>query len=394
MTVDDATWLFVDEHQTDDVRQLALKKNKYPHIDFEFALRQIHGLQKAKLKLPSFFVTPHIIFPPSVSMEQCSSEKTARYKADLVSGDTMADLSGGFGVDCVAFSTKFHQCHYVEPQATLCDIMSYNLKQLHVNHVLVHQTNMEDFIDTINYCDFFYVDPSRRDVNGNRVVTLEDCIPNIIQHKEKLLSKATMLMVKMSPMLDIKRTLSQLPETKSVHVLAVDGECKELLFLLEKDFVGTPEFVAENMKNDHSDRLKFSMEEEVNAVPDFIEDELGRYLYEPNAAVMKAGAFKLLSERYSLKKLQMHSHLYTSDKMVEGFPGRIFQVYEVIPFNRKDLKEKMKEVKKANVAVRNFPLSAEDLKKQLKLEDGGMVYIYGTTLRGERKVIIRCGREK
>lgn len=394
MTIDESTWRFIDEHQEDDVRQLALAKNKYSNIDIEFALRQIQGRQKAKHKLPSFFAFKRFVFPVSVSMEQCSSEATAHFKASLVKGKSMADLSGGMGVDTLAFAARFDNVDYVEPQSALCEALSHNLSVLSVKNVQIHQTSMSDFLTMCPHLDFLYVDPSRRDDNGNRVVTLEQCEPNVVRCRELLLSKADNVMVKLSPMLDIKRALVQLPETNAVYVVAVNGECKELLFAMQNKTPSSIVYHSVNIKNESTDCFDFDIREENNACPTFIDKTLARYLYEPNAAILKAGAFKLVSERFGVKKLHSHSHLYTSDELQSDFPGRIFEIQDVFPYNRKVLMEKLKNYKRANVAVRNFPLSAEELKRNLKLADGGEVYIYGTTLCGDRKVVIQCRREK
>lgn len=394
MTVDETTWRFIDEHQDDDVRQLALAKNKFSNIDIEFALRQIQGRQKAKHKLPSFFALKRFVFPHSVSMEQCSSEATARYKASLVSGNAMSDLSGGMGIDTWAFSTSFNRVDYVEPQSALCETLAHNRSVLSMENVQIHQMSMTDFLATSPHQDFVYVDPSRRDGNGNRVVTLEQCEPNVVQCRHLLLSKADDVMIKMSPMLDIKRALAQLPETYSVYVVAVNGECKELLFRMKNEKVSSLAYHTVNIRNEKFECFDFDAQEENDATPKFIDDTLDQYLYEPNAAIFKAGAFKLVSERFELKKLHPHSHLYTSNVLLPEFPGRVLEIQDVFPFNRKVLSERLKNLRQANVVVRNFPLSAEELKKDLKLADGGDVYIYGTTLCGDRKAVIQCRRER
>ena len=409
MFVDDATWQFIDEHLQVDVRQLALQKNKYKDIDFEFALRQIQGQQKTRDKLPFLASIPRFVFPPSLALEQCSSEITAKYKRFIITdifckeavchvstGDhrIMADLTGGFGIDTLFFSKLFETCLYVEPQQQLCDILSHNLKLMQLEHVQIHQSTMEDFIQDMEPVDFLYLDPSRRNVQGSRVVGLEDCTPNVLQYKDILLQKGRKVLLKLSPMLDIKRALAQLPETKDVYVLAVNGECKELLLLMNAGAQTPLRYHAVNLLPDGDDmkevRFDFTDEEEQNAIPKF-DSQVGQYLYEPNAAILKAGAFKSMATRFGLNKLHPHTHLYTSDTLVQEFPGRIFRVQEV--FSYKDAKTALKALRKANVAVRNFPQSADELKKSLKLGDGGEVYIFGTTLDNGQKVIISCFKE-
>jgi len=413
---DEATWQFIDAHIDADANKLALQKSKFRDIDFEFAIRQIQGRHKTRDKLPYFGNVPRFVFPPSLALEQCSSEITARYKRDVMNDilcrdarscvsaghdpdssnedawtcvSAIADLTGGFGVDTLSFAQSFPICHYVEPQRQLCDIMFYNSHLLHLDHIRVHQTVMEDFLQEVDAVDVMYADPSRRDTRGSRVVGLEDCSPNILLYKDVLLQKSRLLMLKLSPMLDVKRALAQLPETCEVHVVAVDGECKELLFLLEKNKTGDVKFVAVNLKNDRCEKFRFTMREEVEALPSYA-DEVKKYLYEPNAAILKAGAFKSLAVRYGLEKLHPHTHLYTSDTQLETFPGRRFQVSKVISV--KDALQLKNEIPKANVSVRNFPLGADELRKKLKLADGGEVYLYGTTIEKDRKVVILCQR--
>lgn len=427
MFVDEATWQFIDEHLQEDVRQLALQKNKYKDIDFDFALRQIQGRKKTRDKLPLLASIPRFVFPPSLALEQCSSEITAKYKRiiinDILCGDTacrvsiendtdkssrntacrvstgnhriMADLTGGFGIDTLFLSNLFETCHYVEPQRQLCDILSHNLKLLQFEHVQIHQTTMEDFIQDMEPVDFLYLDPSRRNAQGSRVVSLEDCTPNIVQYKDILLQKARKVMLKLSPMLDIKRALARLPETKEIYVLALNGECKELLLLLDVGVQKPLQYHAVNIWLEGNSMKElcfdFTDEEEQNAIPKF-DSQVGQYLYEPNAAILKAGAFKSLATHFGLNKLHPHTHLYTSDSLIKEFPGRIFRVQNI--YSYKDAKTALKTIQKANVAVRNFPQTADELKKSLKLADGGAVYVFGTTLDNGQKVIISCFKEK
>lgn len=428
MFVDEATWQFIDEHLQEDVRQLALQKNKYKDIDFDFALRQIQGRKKTRDKLPLLASIPRFVFPPSLALEQCSSEITAKYKRIIIndilcSGDTacrvstendpdksswntacrvstgnhriMADLTGGFGIDTLFLSNLFETCHYVEPQRQLCDILSHNLKLLQFEHVQIHQTTMEDFIQDMEPVDFLYLDPSRRNAQGSRVVSLEDCTPNIVQYKDILLQKTRKVMLKLSPMLDIKRALARLPETKEIYVLALNGECKELLLLLDVGVQKPLQYHAVNIWLEGNSMKElcfdFTDEEEQNAIPKF-DSQVGQYLYEPNAAILKAGAFKSLATHFGLNKLHPHTHLYTSDSLIKEFPGRIFRVQNI--YSYKDAKTALKTIQKANVAVRNFPQTADELKKSLKLADGGAVYVFGTTLDNGQKVIISCFKEK
>lgn len=388
MTISQVTRDYIRNHQNDDVRELALKGCRNPDVDFPFALQQIQGRQKAKDKLPQLYANPDILFPPTVSMEQCSSEATARYKASLVGGDTFADLSGGFGVDTMALANVFDQGYYVEPSAELCALFGHNIRTLGISNLQIRQGCMEEILPTLPDTDFLYLDPSRRDSHGNRVVTLGECTPNISAHKALLLTKARKgVLVKLSPMLDLKSALQQLPETQEIHVLAVHGECKEVLFLLGHDKAEDMEYHAVNIQGDNVQYFQFSSREETEAKPE-LADHVGKYLLEPNAAVMKAGAFKCVATRHGLQKLHAHSHLYTCDEQVPDFPGRVFTVEKVVPFSKKEIKRQLAGMDKANVAVRNFPWNAEELRKQLRLGDGGDVYLFGTTLRDGGKVLV------
>ncbi len=367
---------------------MALKGCREPDVDFSFALQQIQGRQKAKEKLPHLYGNPDILFPTTVSMEQCSSEATARYKATIAHGGTFADLSGGFGVDTITLAKVFDRGYYVEPSEELCALFEHNILTLGIRNLQIRQGCMEEILPTLPDTDFLYLDPSRRDNHGNRVVTLSECTPNVVEYKEQLLAKARKgVLVKLSPMLDIKAALQQLPETREIHVLAVHGECKEVLFLLSHDQAEDIEYHAVNIQSENVQDFQFCSREETESKPD-LADCVGKYLLEPNAAVMKAGAFKCVATRHGLRKLHAHTHLYTCDEQVTDFPGRVFTVEKVIPFSKKEIKRQLAGMDKANVAVRNFPLTAEELRKQLKLGDGGEVYLFGTTLRDGGKVLV------
>ncbi len=388
MTISQATRDYIRNHQNDDVRELALKGCQDPDVDLSFALQQIQGRQKARVKLPEMYDNPDIIFPATVSMEQCSSEATARYKASLVHGDTFADLTGGFGVDTIALAKCFQQGFYIESSTELREVFEHNAHAMEIRNIQIRQGIMEEVLPTLPEVDMLYLDPSRRDGHGQRVVALTDCTPNVPEHKDALLGKARQgVLVKLSPMLDIKAALQQLPETREIHVLAVHGECKEILFLLSHDKVENIEYHAVNIQGERVTDFPFSSQEETEAAPE-LADGVGKYLLEPNAAVMKAGAFKCVATQYGLRKLHAHSHLYTCDEPVADFPGRVFTVENVVPFSKKEVKRHLADIGKANVAVRNFPLTAEELRKQLKLGDGGDVYLFGTTLHAGEKVII------
>lgn len=389
MTINRKTWDFIREHRDEDVRKLALRGCKDPDVDFPFALQQIQGSQKAQDKLPDFFANENILYPPTISLEQCSSSQTAKYKASIVSGDSFADLSGGFGVDALSLAKVFEQGYYVEPMNELCELVHHNAKTFNINNLQILNGTMEDVLPTLPEVDIIFLDPSRRNVQGQRVVTLQECTPDLTQYKEQLLKKARkQVLAKLSPMLDLKATLALLPETTAIHVVAVNGECKEILFLLSHSIPEKIDYHAVNIQNGHISDFQFSNIEETEAVP-ALADSLGAYLLEPNAAVMKAGAFKTIATRYGLQKLHPHTHLYTCDTLPENFPGRQFRIVNHFHYNKKEAAKHLSGIKKANIAVRNFPWSAEELRKQLKLSDGGSLYLFGATMReGEHTIIV------
>ena len=403
MNINEPTRQYIAAHSEDDVAQLALHPSKAPQVDMPIALQQIAGRQKAKEKLPEWYVLEGILYPKKVSMEQCSSSQTAEYKASLVEGETFADFSGGFGVDTAAFSKKFTKGYYVEPQEELCELFQHNCNVLDINNIEIINGTMEDNLAAFGPVDMIYLDPSRRDVHGRRVVSLADCTPNLLEWKSDLLEKCNILMVKMSPMIDIYQTLRDLPETYAVHVVAVEGECKEVVFLLTRN--GTvngicrdatrristtgPTIIAVDICKTTTTRIKTVLETE-RTTPPRIATEFGAYLYEPNAAVMKAGIFNTLSEEFQIAKLAKSTNLFTSDELHEDFPGRVFRIEAVHEFHPRKTAKELSQLENVSIAVRNFPLTAEGLRKVLKIKDGNAVYLFGCTLFDGRKVIIRC----
>jgi 16S rRNA G966 N2-methylase RsmD len=319
-------------------------------------------------------------------MEQCSSTITAQYKASLVGGETFADLSGGFGVDAFQLSKRFSRGFYVEPNETLAQVVQHNMGVLGIGNVEVLTETMEQALPKMGPVDWLYVDPSRRDTHAQRVVSLAQCVPDVVANKASLWQKATKgVMLKLSPMLDIREALRLLPETTAVHVAAVQGECKELLFILTKESHPLT-FTAVNIGN-VTQSFRFTPEEEAQCLPAWAE-EVGEYLYEPNAAIMKAGGYKILTSRYPVCKLGPSTHLYTAHNFVPEFPGRIFKVLKTMPFHKSALRGLPAEWGKANVAVRNFPLTSDELRNRLKIRDGGNTFIFGTTLGKDEKVLV------
>lgn len=385
--LDTSTIEFIKEHRNDDVRTLALQAKRYPTVDMHQAVKQIEGWQQAREKLPEWAAIDDIIYPPKISMEQCSSEKTAKYKTKLIEGKSFADLTGGFGIDFSYMVRGFDQAFYIERNKELCDIATANFSRLGLNHVKVLNGNSEEMFESLPHLDWIFVDPARRDGDGRKVVALSDCEPNVVELD--LLSKADMAMVKCSPMLDITMACHQLKYVSSVHIVAVNNECKELLIILNRgDFTTFTTHCVNILKDGGMQTFSFTQDEEDFASIAYC-SEVGKYLYEPNASVQKAGCPKCLSGHYKVEKLHPNSHLYTSNSLVHNFPGRIFEVVEVLGFSKADIK-RVQALGKANITVRNFPENVQLLRKRLKLADGGDNYIFATTLNDSSKALIVC----
>lgn len=389
------TFCFICKHRHENVRQLALQAAKYPGIDMTEAVVQIAGRQIAEKKIPLWAQIEGIRYPKHLSMEQCSSEITARYKASLVKGVSFTDLTGGLGVDFSFIARNFNQADYVERQEVLCELAQHNFTLLGLNHVKVHQEDGIEFLKTMKPVDCLFLDPARRDSHGGKTVLITDCEPDVCALEDLLVERAHTVMIKLSPMLDMASALNDLKYVHEIHIVAVNNECKELIIILDKykkkeekadkEVVISCEQVVNNFFHQHFD---FTLAEEKRAVCTLAE-RVENYLYEPGAALLKAGAYRILSERYSVKKLHANSHLYTSDVEVD-FPGRCFRVLAVSGFGKKELKSFLQGVEKANLTVRNFPSTVAELRKKLKLKEGGDVYLFATTLANGDKVLIKC----
>ena len=429
-----ATQDFIRQYQDDDVRQLAFLGSKYPEVDMPFALDQIRGRKMARVKLPRWASLEGIIYPPHISMEQCSSESTALYKAELAarllslpassSGIEMkaeneiefVDLTGGFGVDFSYIAARLGvKSMYVERQAHLCEAAKENFGRLGLKNAIVKNGDgievLHSFLpkkdDAASADDslgitydqplsllktklglkLIFIDPARRDGAGNKVVSLKDCTPDVTVLQEEMLSKADYVIIKLSPMLDWHRAISELSHVREVHIISVNNECKELLLVLSARNMG------ENLRiyciNDAQSFVcdELDMESsQVKIAPSTLEEM--QYLYEPNASLMKAGCFGVLSGRYDARMLSKNSHLFVSQAPIEAFPGRSFRIIAVSSFNKKELKRHLSGITKANIATRNFPLSVAELRKRLKLKDGGETYIFATTLSDESHVLV------
>lgn len=501
-----ATLDFIRQHQDDDVRQLAFLGSKYPEVDMPFALDQIRGRKMARVKLPRWASIDGIIYPPHISMEQCSSEQTALYKAELAArllglsssssengeekekesenasnlhlseicefagkgavdsefakneatckkqqilteseenvnetkeepheGDFseetgFVDLTGGFGVDFSYIASRLGvKSMYVERQAHLCEAAKENFGRLGLKNAIVKngdgievlhsfaskkddaaseslgitEDQSQSLLKTNLGLKLIFIDPARRDDAGNKVVSLKDCTPDVTLLQEEMLSKADYIIIKLSPMLDWHRAISELSHVREVHIISVSNECKELLLVLSARNMGDMEASSADGEVKHAGNLRIYC---VNDAQSFVCDELDmetssvkiapstleemQYLYEPNASLMKAGCFGVLSGRYDARMLSKNSHLFVSQAPIEAFPGRSFRIIAISSFNKKELKRHLSGITKANIATRNFPLSVAELRKRLKLKDGGETYIFATTLSDESHVLV------
>lgn len=377
---------FAREHRCENVRDLALKPRAYPGIDMPLALQQVAGWQIACDKLPRWAANDDIVYGPQLSMEQCSSQATALYKAALVEGDSIVDLTGGLGVD-FSFMSQGRKGTYVEQQEHLCEIARHNFKVLGLDATVINGDGIEH-LKTMAPCGTIYIDPARRDKAGNRVFALSDCTPDVTILAPLMLEKAPKVIIKLSPMLDHRATAAQLPGMEQIHIISVHGECKELLVVLRRDYQGS---IGVHCVND-DDTLSFTLGEE--NIPATVWDEVSTplYMYEPNASIMKAGCYTLQAAKYGLEVVGPDSHLLVGSKHVESFAGRAWAIEAVGTMNKKELKAFMQGVTKANVAVRNFPIKANELARRLRVNDGGDTYIIGTTTASGKHVLMRCRR--
>lgn len=382
---------FINLHAADDTSRLLLSASKYPNLNVPFLVEQIIARRQIKDKLPSWYANDRLVFPAKICAEQCSSEQTALYKLRLVEKDwKMCDLTGGLGIDSYLFSRKVQHLTYIERFPAYCDAARDNFAVLNADNITVVNADAATFVNELPDQDLFYIDPARRGDCDKRVYALQDCEPDLPLLLPLLLAKSPRVMAKLSPMADIRKTLELLPATSEIHVISVKNECKELLFVIDVDKkVDSPEVVCINFATEGEEQFSFNLDAEREQNIECT-SEIDRYLYEPNASVLKAGAFKEVGARFSLRKLHPSSHLYTSDALIGEFPGRRFEVEEVIPFAGKNAKQLGKQLPKANITVRNFPISVEELRKRLKIADGGNCYLFASTISNGDKVLIKC----
>ncbi|MCF0073210.1 hypothetical protein LZD49_22210 [Dyadobacter sp. CY261] len=386
----DAEMTFIREHLHDNAGELILKAGKFRGLDVRKLAGQIQSRQKALKKLPEWSANERLFFPPALSVEQCSSEATALYKSSIVSGNTLTDVTGGMGIDCYYMSRSFTETHYFEQQPEVASSAAYNFTQLGATHIHIHTGESLNALHDGLISDWLYADPARRDANKEKVVRLADCTPDVAGNLPLLFKAAPNILIKTSPLLDIDLASKELQKLKEVHVMGYEQECKELLFVLDRE-MQVQDFKIKVRIVDHRGKpvhqLDFSREEERAAVVGYSKP-LG-YLYEPHAAVLKAGAFKTLCIRFNLQKLAIHSQLYTSEAFVNDFPGRSFKILAVC---KPDIREIAQHIvgDKAHITTRNFPAKPEELRKKWKLKDGGDHYLFATTLADQSKVVIVC----
>lgn len=382
---------FIRAHSQDDVRLLALQAPRYPDVDMPAAIVQIAGRQAAANKIPSWQSIEELWYPRHLSLEQCSSEITAQYKSTLADGETLADLTGGFGIDCAFMASRFRKVSYVERQEELCEIAKHNFLLLGLKHITVYNEDGVVHLQKMEPVDCIFIDPARRNEHGGKTIAISDCEPDVAELEELLLSKGKQIIIKLSPMLDLTLALKSMKRTREVHIISVNNECKELLLIIGNEPSQLIPIHCINLTSKEKQTFTFTREEELEAECLYTK-EPGKYLYEPNASILKAGAFRSIASRYKVKKLHPNSHLYTSDLWIENFPGRSFQITGQCSFNKKEIKETIGELKKANITVRNFPATVAEIRKRTKLSDGGEVYLFATTLFNEQKVFIKCSK--
>lgn len=375
---------FINKHLYTNVQQLALKKNPFPELDYKLLLNQIVSKGKAKDKLPTWFETEEIVYPEKISIEQTSSEKTAKYKANLVSGESLIDLTGGFGIDDYYFSKKVSRVVHCEINPELSEIAKHNFEKLGTHNIECSTGDSFDYLEkSTSKFDWIYIDPSRRSSIKGKVFLLADCLPNVPELLSFYFEKSDRILIKVAPILDISSALNELQYVKRIHIVSLDNEVKELLFELEKNYDGTIDIKTIDFGKTITQFDAILAEETPNlqfGLPQ-------KYLYEPNSAVMKSGSFDLISSRFNLAKLHPHSHLYTSEKLID-FPGRVFEIESNFGYSKENLKPFQNQ--KINITTRNFPETVENIRKKWKLKDGGHQYAFFTTDHNNQKIVLIC----
>ena len=385
---------FIRDHAEDDLSTLLLSASRYKDIDIKMAVGQIKARSRIKDKLPSWYNRDRLLFPSTLATEQCSSEITALYKQRFIQrGDCICDLTGGLGVDSYFFSQKAKSVIYVEKDKDYCEAARYNMGILGASGISVINAEATEVITNndsrISEANIFYIDPDRRGKGNKRMFAIADCEPDLTKIWPHILEKQCKIIVKLSPMLDITQVLTQLTGVSEVHVISVRNECKELIVVSYNKNPDTQIFCINYTSDGEEQLFRFIFQDEHSATVRPAA-KVGRYLYEPNSSILKAGAYKSVACHFGVEKLHVSSHLYTSNNLISSFPGRIFEATEIIPFGSRTCKTLSTEIPKANISVRNFPLSAEEFRKRTQITDGGNVYLFATTMSENSKILIKC----
>lgn len=379
---------FIKSNLNKNIKELALQKNPFSNYEWKWILNQIQAKKKAEKKLPTWFNNNEVIFPSSLSIEQTSSEALAKYKASLITGTSLIDLTGGFGVDAFYFAETFQKVVHCEFQEDLSAIVANNLNAMTIENIQTISGNSTLYLEkTSESFDWIYIDPARRSDVHTKVFKLNDCTPNVVELQELLFEKSNNILIKTAPLLDISSILNELKHVKTIYAVALNNEVKELLVFLEKNFNKEPKLIAVNILTDgkiYTDAFKLPDDD------DAILSSPLKYLYEPFTSYLKLGQYNAIANKFNVKKLHKHSHLYTSDKLID-FPGRQFKIEKIISYHKKELK--FLENGKYNVTTRNFPLKVEEIRKKHKIKDGGDSYIFFTTDLQNNKIVILAKKE-
>ncbi len=376
---------FISNSVGKDISKMALQKNPFQDVEWISILNQIAAKTKAKEKLPTFFNSKNIIYPSKVSVEQTSSEKTAKYKSEIVSGNSLIDLTGGFGVDDLYFSKKIKNIDHCEISSDLSKIVQNNFNQLKIKNVQFHNNDSFEVLKTLNQnFDWIYIDPSRRNESKGKVFMLKDCLPNVPDLLDFYFQYSKNILVKTAPILDISAGLLELKNVKSIHIVAIDNEVKELLWEIKKEHSSSIEIKTINITKEYEESFNFILQKN-KQISNFSLPK--KYLYESNSSIMKSGGFDEVGLQFGLEKLQHHSHLYTSDKKIT-FPGRVFEIEKCILYQKNEMK--LLQNQKSNLTIRNFPETVENIRKKWNIKDGGNQYCFFTTNVNEEKIVLIC----
>lgn len=379
---------FISKKLEINITKLALQKNPFPEVPWIEILNQVAAKSKAKEKLPTWYATENIIYPSKISVEQTSSEKTAQYKSNIVSGESLIDLTGGFGVDDYYFSKKINRVIHCELNAALSEIVAHNFKILKKDSIRCLHGDSSDILKELNQkFDWIYIDPSRRSNAKGKVFMLKDCMPDVPKLLEEYFLFSNKIVVKTAPILDITAGLTELRNVKTIHIVAVNNEVKELLWEIEKDYDDTITIKTINFNKEKEDTFNFILNDEIATN---VYSSPKKYIYEPNAAILKSGAFELVANHFNIEKLHQHSHLYTSNEIID-FPGRIFEIRNSFEYDKIEMKQFLENTK-ANITTRNFPETVEAIRKKWKISDGGGIYTFFTTDANNRKIVLICAK--